>query len=491
MRASTRGSRTSSWSGSRGESLAERIREDRRPPASVATRVLWVAAIARALEYAHGEGVVHRDVKPSNIRITAEGRALLVDFGLVRTDETLASTITRSFAGTPDFASPEQINGSHDVGPASDVYALGVTLYWALSSKKPFTGASMEKLFHKILEGEPIPLRTAGPNVPKDLALVVHKAMARSIDRRYRTAGAFADDLENLLALRPVSARPLPRSIVLRRFLNRHIKVASGLAVIAIALIALFADRWGRRVREARSARWTANELVSEAKAAVDDYRDGNARIADLTDSIVGLQRRLENSFIPPEEVSVLDAGEVELANLRHGFDTAYHSVIKRLERAIELHPEVEGVEEIRASLYLERFKVAVAANDRAAIRIYRSLALDALGDGPLPPEYTELHSAGGAIELTSEPPGAKVHVFRMYDELSLVEGGEPRKVATPGPGQSECGGSPGNATRGVGTPRAPRRGRDRGRGLHRARRRPRHRSRRDRDGGSASCAKI
>ncbi|MHC4957565.1 MAG: serine/threonine-protein kinase [Planctomycetota bacterium] len=169
--------------------------------------VRWVAALARALDYAHGRGIVHRDVKPSNIRITPDDRPLLLDFGIAHIAGGQAATLTRTFAGSPTYAAPEQITNG-PVDGRTDVYALGVTLYQSLTGVVPFASNTVEGVFHKALTEDPVPPRSLRGAVSRDLQTITLKAMEKKADARYATAAAFADDLEAALAFRPVRARP-------------------------------------------------------------------------------------------------------------------------------------------------------------------------------------------------------------------------------------------------------------------------------------------
>ncbi len=200
-------------------------------------------AIARALGEVHRHGLVHRDVKPGNVLLRACGTALLSDFGLVRAEQ-LGLTRTGQVVGTPAFAAPEQLRGSDDVGAAADVWGLGATLHCALAGKVPFAGRTPLELLASIEARRRRPLTVQG--LPKDLETIVARCLEAEPRDRYASADAVADDLENLLALRPVQARPLGVLArgwrMLRR--NRRMVVAgvgSGMLVLAAcALLALW-----------------------------------------------------------------------------------------------------------------------------------------------------------------------------------------------------------------------------------------------------------
>ena len=152
-------------------------------------------------------------MKPSNIRVHEEDYAVLVDFGLSRPRDVGSSERRAGFAGSVGYASPEQVRGNLELGPESDVYSLGATLYHALAGRPAFEAEGIEGLLQAILREEPAPLRSIRPQVPRDLATIVHHAMSKDPRRRYASAHDLAADFEAVLALKPIRARaPRPRS---------------------------------------------------------------------------------------------------------------------------------------------------------------------------------------------------------------------------------------------------------------------------------------
>ena len=164
--------------------------------------------IARALGEVHRHGLVHRDVKPSNILLRRDGRPVLADFGLARVGD-LEATQSAGFAGTPVYAAPERLRGGDaDVDARADVYSLGVTLYEALTLSPPFAGSTTHEVLRRIENGHLPALRKQAPHVSRDLETVLARAMEVDLKHRYATADGFADDLERLLSLQPILARP-------------------------------------------------------------------------------------------------------------------------------------------------------------------------------------------------------------------------------------------------------------------------------------------
>lgn len=170
-----------------------------------------VAGVLRGLHHAHEQGVVHRDVKPDNILLARGDQPKLLDFGLaIETEGALKLTKDGLVVGTPYYLSPEQARG-HRATPRSDIYSCGVLLYYLVTGKRPFVGATALAVLNKHIREKPIPPAVLNPRVPKPLNDIILTMMAKRPEDRYPTAAAAADDLENFLADRPVTARSSER----------------------------------------------------------------------------------------------------------------------------------------------------------------------------------------------------------------------------------------------------------------------------------------
>jgi predicted Ser/Thr protein kinase len=202
----------------------------------------WVAHQGRqaalALDHAHAEGVVHRDVKPANLLLDARGRLWVADFGLARVAGDPALTATGEMLGTLRYASPEQVLARQGVvDHRSDIYSLGATLYELLTLRPLFEGRDRHELLRQIADDEPRPPRSLQPAVPRELETVVLKALAKEPADRYPSARALADDLQRFLDKQPVLARRPGPAERLRKFLRRYPSlVAAGLVLMALVV---------------------------------------------------------------------------------------------------------------------------------------------------------------------------------------------------------------------------------------------------------------
>lgn len=253
-----------------GETLAERIRRGPVPPREAA-RILHEVALG--VTYAHEHGIIHRDLKPSNILLDDQGRALVTDFGLARQyDASSQLTSTGVVVGTPSYMAPELIAGEKAVRETADVYALGATLYAALTGYPPFQASSALETLMQATQNEPVAPRAGNPAIPLDLETICLKCLEKNPQRRYAQARALADDLQAFLEGRAIAAQ---RAGVVERVLRwrrRHPAVATLAASLAIGLaLLLVGATWAARLfqgqrNEARAARDEARLSLLQSK---------------------------------------------------------------------------------------------------------------------------------------------------------------------------------------------------------------------------------
>ncbi len=242
---------------------------------------------AEALQAAHEQGVVHRDVKPSNLLLDGEGKLWVTDFGLARCRRDASLTKTGDVVGTLRYMSPEQISGqSALVDHRTDVYSLGVTLYELLVLRPAFPGNDSPALLRQIEQQDPPRLRQLQPRIPADLETVVLKAMAKHPHERYRTAQELANDLRCFLEGKPTLAKPPTLSDRMGKWTRRHVRlVTTTAALCGVALFGTAASTLliSREKSKAEQNYVRAEQNFREAREAVDQFGSHLAeRLADV-----------------------------------------------------------------------------------------------------------------------------------------------------------------------------------------------------------------
>gem|GEM_PF-2763911 len=201
-----------------------------------------VSGAAGALAYAHQSQVIHRDIKPSNLFLTSDGRMVVLDFGFACRTHEHGLTLSGEVLGTPEYMSPEQASGdSTSIDQRTDIYSLGASLYELLSLRRPYSGDNPLAVIRKIAGGPPPRLRSLCPWIPRELEAVVEKAMARSLEDRYRSAAELADDLiavasgpsfQELWAARTPPRKSAPKKV-------KHRLVAAATLVVLLGLVSI------------------------------------------------------------------------------------------------------------------------------------------------------------------------------------------------------------------------------------------------------------
>ena len=207
--------------------------------------VQLMAKVARAVEYAHSRGVLHRDIKPGNILVNDQGEPLVSDFGLAKLLDG-NNDLTRSLTtfGTAGFIAPEQADGpAADLTPAADVYSLGAVLFNVLAGRPPFLGSNPVSVIRQASETQAPKLRSLAPSLDRDLETICERCLERDPKTRYQSAGDLAADLERWLDGRPILARPVSPPARMWRWSQRNPKLvgaATAGLLLGATVVSLF-----------------------------------------------------------------------------------------------------------------------------------------------------------------------------------------------------------------------------------------------------------
>lgn len=334
-----------------GGSLDRMLAGTPQPPRQAAA---LVETLARAMHTAHQQGIIHRDLKPANVLLSfsrdtpAERSASasqlneavpkITDFGLAkRLDVSLGHTQTGAIMGTPSYMAPEQAQGrNQDVGPATDVYALGAMLYELLTGRPPFRGEGPLDTLQQVMTREPVAPRQLQPKVPGDLETICLKCLQKEPRRRYASAQELADDLRRFQSNEPIQARPVGRAERLWRWGKRKPAVAGLLAAIIVLVTAtLISETW--LLARAERSRQLAETKQAEAQE-------------NLVDATINL--RLARESADNYVTHVGDNLRLRQEDLRPLRKELLETVVPLYEKLIERHSDKPEVQLERGRAY-------------------------------------------------------------------------------------------------------------------------------------------
>lgn len=356
---------------------------------------------ARGLEHAHRQGVVHRDVKPLNLLLSkARGELKIADFGLAIDAEVTRMTTAGAVLGTIMFMAPEQIRGEGDaIDARTDVYALGVTLFELLTLKLPYSGKTQQMYMSQVLSSEARRASALNAMVGRDLEVVLSKAMEKEQKERYQSAAAFADDLDNVLHLRPIEARPVGRVTRLLKWIRRKPVHAAliGTLVVTIPIGSVVAIQTVQEHFAARAQR--IRGLLDEARWAEERERpqmalDRVARVLDLDgDNVDAMRHRAMAHYMLWNASGVGEARDAEHAQ----------RMLTDIGGVVAARPEASWPLTLRAFMLHQLGRSDEALLDEAAAQRLRA---DPPTDEDLSEEARLAHIRGEsarAVELFSE----------------------------------------------------------------------------------------
>ena len=318
-----------------GEDIQSTMRDREFEPDEAAT---LARDVADALECAHVAGIIHRDVKPANLIIDARDQVRITDFGLAKMEQGGTITESGTLVGTPMYMSPEQALGSRSkIGPASDIYSLGATLYEMLTGRPIFESDNFQAILRMIVDDEPVPPRKIRPSIPKDLETITLKCLHKEPARRYTSARDLAADLDRFLRRDPVQAR---RSSFLERGIHkvrRHRGYLYATVPVVVVLLSVIAYLVFTGGGESKSSQY----LFHVQEGRIESLSLNHAAAIDHFDLAIELQPRKSEGYLWKGR-ALAELGRTDEAL------TAYAS-------CMELAPEDVEVRLARARLYLEQ----------------------------------------------------------------------------------------------------------------------------------------
>lgn len=370
------------------EWIRERLGAGTLPEASyLRAAARWVRDLAAGLEVVHAADCYHRDLKPSNVFLCADGRPVLLDFGIAIRAHDAYLTREGSMVGTPAYLAPEVLHGRLQPGAAQDVYGLAATLYHLLTGRPPYSGTPTQVL-SALATQDPDLAKKHCPDLPRDLQAILECGMAREPDRRYRTARALEEDLQAFLDYRPVSARP-----------------------------STWLGRTARRLRRSRAARGAlaatlAGVLLLGAVQARSAWRDSRAAAANEAKRHVLVNRTIS-----------------EYPDLRFIVDEAARAgELARLDAAVEADSSAIPMGLLRAAFRLDHGDPTGAAEDMRRVAAEGGPYARALAAryAVLPPEASDARAVD--VEGLPEPGGREdlfVAAYQAFREFRYRDGRE------------------------------------------------------------------
>ncbi len=399
-----------------------------------------ISQVARAVEYAHSKGVIHRDLKPHNVMLDREDRPFVMDFGLAKSiDGPSHLTVQGTVVGTPSYMSPEQAEGrTSQVDRRSDLYSLGAVLYEILTGRPPFKGANPIETLRMVVNEDPLPPSRLNPAVLKDLETIVLKCLDKDRDRRYPSAKALAEDLERFVRGGQIAAkRASVATRVSKQVKRKGAAIGLGAAglLVAVLLVAFLASGAGRG-KELRAlvaqgdvlaragdvdgalSRYDAALALAPADAQIREKAEtlrAGKRKAETAESKKAEAERLRREESRGKAQPEIDQGRSKIQRARTAFyqagadlartDLLLQEAVAHFTRALELLPDHAEALHLRGQAQVLRQNFPAAEKDFSAAlrilaafptayydrgRVYLEMAVDAYGQSKIRGEGAE-----------------------------------------------------------------------------------------------------
>lgn len=382
------------------------------PHADISTLLGIFEKVAEALHFAHERGVIHRDVKPSNIMIDRDGRPHLLDFGLAKFVGTETLTAADQMLGTLPYMAPEQVTQrSKSIDQRTDVYGLGVTLFECLCGVRPFSAETSEALMFQIVMKDPPSPRTIDPSLSEDLATVCLTCLEKDPQRRYPTAKAMGDDIARLLSHRRIEAKAVGRFGRIVRRAKRSpfqsgLVAALFLSIVVVTFLLVQKSREEKRYAPYRAAVARARDL----EKTLEDRK----RSLDLTKKELEEAESTTPRHAKPDDARKKSLFDLEIATRKLADEIA--GIEAEIELALlESREPAEPIADAgeRNAIYFELFLDAEKKGDAAKHRLFEKILAST--------EYADRLTPRGSLRLVTDPAGAQVTARRCVETLPGV----------------------------------------------------------------------
>ena len=364
--------------------------------------VALMAKVARAVQYAHEQGILHRDLKPGNILLDGRDEPMVSDFGLAKwLEPTGRLTRTPSIFGTPGYIAPEQVNGSEGKLTASaDVYSLGAVLFDLLTGRPPFTGEHALRTIQQAAEKPAPKLRSLDPGIDRDLETICAKSLERDPHARYRSAGELAEDLERWVRGHSIVARPVSPPVLLWRWSRRNPIVAGMAALLLVMGIAVSV-----MISKAQTVTPpTASGIAVLPFESIDPDNDSTFFADGVYDGVLSKLAKLANLKVINHNSVAKYRGAQNTQEIGHALNVAYVLVGSVTRDAARIHLSVQLMDARNDSrLWGEQYDRNVSDVFALQGEITQKVA-DKLGVGVSPSEKAALQEVPTTDLVAYEP---------------------------------------------------------------------------------------